>query len=609
MRKFQEAEISIRNSSNSFEIGKAIIRSNLPSDEGQDKIEYKDIVLSNIKQVVWPGSREHIEYLEASDPGLDRLMLLEETDYELYAYLHDQKIFNVTIGHGGYDVFEQSFYWDKDESKSIRGSFRFSGYTGKTRLSLFDEKGRCIAEYPFEIRSRKIGYYDDYRYLLDSLSQSIGSLTPSENSPSFEKMKMRDEESIILLEDFLYLKRLFQDSNLPLAIEAVNKNRHEKLDREKEGIKPGKPVKLSRKDANYLAKAGMDLASKSGQESYAMNHIGSKKPFRTIKRITFDTRENRFVKYFLLQISYMIKELKGHAGGKKEFIIQQLSIFEKKNLLYQTMPWLREVGDQEGLPANSQVLMKKEGYRKLLFLFLQMRRALAIEWDEMKAMAESGQKNLSLLYEYWCFLMLIESIDEFADQVNTENIFDSATRDKSRWSLNLRKGERSKITFKFSGIDCTFYYNKQFSEKKESYSRALRPDYSIIMHSDDGDKIILLDAKYSIKTDFNDTSFSDGGRDNYEHEMEATYQEKDLYKMHTYKDAIRGAVGAFTIYPGTHGRVVFKEGSDCLPSVGAIPLKPSENHMHQKLILKDTIKSMIASVAKSRIPEQTVQEA
>ena len=48
------------------------------------------------------------------------------------------------------------------------------------------------------------------------------------------------------------------------------------------------------------------------------------------------------------------------------------------------------------------------------------------------------------------------------------------------------------------------------------------------------------------------------------------FKNEDIYKMHTYRDAIRGCLGAYVLYPGTETRIFSIHNDSKLNGVGAI---------------------------------------
>jgi len=91
-----------------------------------------------------------------------------------------------------------------------------------------------------------------------------------------------------------------------------------------------------------------------------------------------------------------------------------------------------------------------------------------------------------------------------------------------------------------------------------------------------------FDAKYRL--DFKDSQTSPFGNDDdatlvSEHDESRgtdTYKRGDLYKMHTYNDAIRRTAGSYVLYPGKDGdpKVDFPRYEEVAPGVGAFRLRP-----------------------------------
>ena len=98
----------------------------------------------------------------------------------------------------------------------------------------------------------------------------------------------------------------------------------------------------------------------------------------------------------------------------------------------------------------------------------------------------------------------------------------------------------------------------------KSYSHPLRPDFSLHYQ----ERILILDAKYK------------GEREGFYGEkgngLIESWKDQDIIKMHAYRDAIAGAVGAFILYLGRE--TVFYpsfNAARCCQGVGAIALRPA----------------------------------
>ncbi|HHT18826.1 MAG TPA: hypothetical protein GXZ72_04640, partial [Methanobacterium sp.] len=79
-------------------------------------------------------------------------------------------------------------------------------------------------------------------------------------------------------------------------------------------------------------------------------------------------------------------------------------------------------------------------------------------------------------------------------------------------------------------------------------------------------------------------------------ETKKKFKYGDLYKMHTYKDAILKTEGAYVLYPGDDRKIFEVNENEPIPSVGAFPLTPGKNGLEEEeltLFLKAVIKNII----------------
>lgn len=206
------------------------------------------------------------------------------------------------------------------------------------------------------------------------------------------------------------------------------------------------------------------------------------------------------------------------------------------------------------------ILQKKEGYRDILNYFVIFELSFSPTWDNMNDLIKGYQKKLSELYEYWCYLELYNVLKTLEKTKKDYNeIFELNSKE---WLVNIKHGEQTKVNFLLDVNDkeCSvdLIYNRRFNvdtKPNRCWSLNLRPDYTLRIFTDTGIFLVHFDAKY--KCDIN-TSFIN----------------EDIYKMHTYKDAIENTLGAYVLYPGRIKKIFQEENDKIIPSVGAIPLTP-----------------------------------
>jgi hypothetical protein len=165
------------------------------------------------------------------------------------------------------------------------------------------------------------------------------------------------------------------------------------------------------------------------------------------------------------------------------------------------------------------------------------------------------------------------------------------------WKIEFKRGVESKQKFNMNirgrEIRVELLYNRRFQKSKgdySSYSLGLQPDYTLHIETEEGVKFIHFDAKYRSELqikDMNAYDFED------EEQQKRVYKLADIYKMHTYKDAIKNTLGAYVLYPG-HECKIFKENpSSIIPSVGAFPLTPGLDDQNEEYCIENFIKKVL----------------
>jgi hypothetical protein len=134
---------------------------------------------------------------------------------------------------------------------------------------------------------------------------------------------------------------------------------------------------------------------------------------------TFDTHENRFIKFFLQELLWKIEAI-STALNPDTFsyfnpdIGDCLKSLENSIHHFLSHNMWQDVGTMQFVPVNSQVLQKKEGYRQLFSLYSLLQLATRCDFlqTDFKNLLEI--KDVPTLYEYWCFFQIKSIIDTFS---------------------------------------------------------------------------------------------------------------------------------------------------------------------------------------------------
>ena len=249
---------------------------------------------------------------------------------------------------------------------------------------------------------------------------------------------------------------------------------------------------------------------------------------------TFDTPPNRFAKQFLTELADWSARL-----GENKWLTRYLASLETvrdKLAFAQYDPLWPEVGLLTRFPAENQVLLKRYGYREWADLWRRFHLARLPAWRQLQEAIDA--RDIATLYEMWCFFALVDKIGDILGVASTER----------RWDLELsdEKGLAYKSQVVFGNSGYTLTYNEGFGRgERRSYSVTLRPDFTL--HGPDNLRLVF-DAKFRFDRSTFEMNDEPGSEDN-DINVQRVAKQADLYKMHTYRDAL-DARAAVTLYPG-----------------------------------------------------------
>ncbi len=220
------------------------------------------------------------------------------------------------------------------------------------------------------------------------------------------------------------------------------------------------------------------------------------------------------------------------------------------------------------IPTSSTVLQSRAGYKDILSHYTCSRFGIKHIFEDFEQEAMSiDLKRISDLYEYWVFYKI--AIAFLGEEIIIE-----------QQDIVLKNGDVSYgVCFRDESI--SVYYNwTESRSRKSAYSVTLRPDTTVVVKKEDKVLKFLFDAKYKVRN--KDT----------EEGMERHVKSEDIYKMHTYLDAIENCVFAIAVYPGSEFYFYERdikysvrrdiESIDSFEGVGALPLVPDDAELDKQ---------------------------
>lgn len=457
-----------------------------------------------------------------------------------------------------------------------------------------EERGKV----ELEVQSIKSSYRDDYRDMLELITEKCTDLLLRANSPVSQHFEIDyTKASHTLYQKFAFIKSVIGSDEFSEAIHRIVSAPVTKWTEKTEEKDIRNARRISNTNIKEILKGGKRTRL---PESHYLRSYGIKtlpERITTIRKTdSVDTPENRFVKHALenfLKFCTDINNIAKEFNHKKMVDESELMIRELESQLHHSV--FKEISRPTSLKLNSPVLQRKEGYREVLRVWLMFDLAAKLIWTGGDDIYSGGKKDIATLYEYWLFFKLLDLFQSIFD-IEPKNISDLIKETPDGLNLQIKQGKFTALSGAYNSgnrkLNICFNYNRSFSGKKNypdsgSWTTTLRPDFTLSfwpfgISEQEAEKQELIvhvhfDAKYKI-ANLNDFLKQDTENDLDEEKTEnrkGIYKNADLLKMHAYKDAIRRTGGAYVLYPGDKS-INQKGFHEIIPGLGAFPVKPSK---------------------------------
>jgi predicted component of viral defense system (DUF524 family) len=508
---------------------------------------------------------------------------------------------------------EYRFEWSAMPADQGRGTtepeelFEPDDLTGRTgrlrpRLStgtvdaLLRIEGATLVSFSFEVRSKKLDYKSEYRWMLRDVAEHMTELVMHRFAASrmvFEVDESRDAET--LYEQFEFLRAALQGDRLRQAFARIVQTPHVSWDVSSELVPASRGIKASADATKRLARGGVLRVS--------ITHIPGlssipEQVLSTRTEQTVDTVPNRFVLYALEHWEGMLWRLADALARKNESAVVLRARREVRDVIEDLSEMLRaplftRVGRLHHFPSANQVLQKREAYRDFYKTFIEFELAAMLTWRTHDTRYRAGQRDVAELYEFWTFLQVGAIVGDLIAKPFLLGPLLTASPDGL--AINLRSGQESVVEGGLvragRHLHVALYFNRTFganSAEGHSWTRPMRPDITLSitpsdMHGAEPEPThIHFDAKYRIQAleeiFGGATEVVDANAGPSDATAAVTVRRDDLLKMHAYRDAIRRTAGAYVLYPGSAGKSEeFREYHELLPGLGAFVLRPTQD--------------------------------
>ncbi|MFG6494727.1 restriction endonuclease-like protein [Fictibacillus sp. UD] len=468
----------------------------------------------------------------------------------------------------------------------LMGSLQFQNEVG---LSTFEIRmqGKTLLSVTFEIFPSKLDYKEDYRKLLDEVNEEIYNLAFHFLRKTYLGARTRAEGEASAAEFYRLIQHHFR--SFLQAIKRIEQQPHHQLITTHQKVRGDQLKKLDSFGRNQLRKKASLFQEVLNGIKFRDKELMPIEGWQVKKEHSFDTMENRLIKWLMIRIEDKLKNLlqkvETPIGRYKTESDQEVvkSINDMQKLLQQRIknPFWKTISKLDR-SVMSLVIQMASGYREAFQIYVLLSRGLELHGQIYKM----SVKDVAQLYEYWTYLKLGALLDkkyvllsQDVVKVNREGLF-----------VNLDGSNSAKRVYQHhhTGEKIILQYQK---EEKHLPTITQKPDtmLSIEKKGKDYSYNYIFDAKYRIDFAVEDSYY--GKRYKTPGPME-----DDINTMHRYRDALvvqhkgpyeRTAFGAYVLFPWFEEELyeqhAFYKSIDSV-NIGGLPFLPNATRLVEQFV-------------------------
>jgi predicted component of viral defense system (DUF524 family) len=436
-------------------------------------------------------------------------------------------------------------------------SFTFRNYLGKSYIRVKFKNGEEIITDPIEVISNKttldenkqngkLPYCQFLRALIDDLINYLATCPFDLSSPT----EFYTEEYSYPPSPVFILHTLAHNAEAIIqALQTIWHNPYRKLTTEERWVYLNEAKQVDEDTIIMMLKHPKYLQEYKGGElghlaEFFKNKATDTKylPLKVYQRQfieNLDNPENRFIKKFMDIILYWCDELE-RLNILNENSPHKEQIEKLRNYVryLRADPLFADVGEMTIFPASSQVLLKRDGYRECLNIYRLLHLARIPIFNNIQEAIDN--RRIDQLYEFWCFFKLSEML---AKVINGEG---------AKPKFRIKEGPQGGLAGE-TEADLGKGYKLVYNKTCEGYTFNFRPDFSLIKDVKDEKVEVVFDAKFRfdlMELDKDLKKLEEAEEEAIrEGNLEKVVKVDDVYKMHTYRDALQ-CRASIVVYPG-----------------------------------------------------------
>lgn len=312
----------------------------------------------------------------------------------------------------------------------LMGNLQFQNEVGLTAFEIREGK-ETLLEVTLEVFPAKLDYKNDYKKLLEEVNDEIYNLSFHFIRKTFLGAKVKLDGKPSRSEFYRLISKHFDQ--FIQAVNRIERQPHHLLRKTYEKVRGGQLNKLDTRSRSYLQKRPHLFTQVTNGININNQTLMPTEGLRVKKELTFDTLENRYVKWMMQRVTdklYDLLETLTNRSARWETepdadlldkIIEMIKHLEGK----QKSPFWKGIKKIDR-SILSLVLQMAPGYRDAFQIYLTVSKGLMLQGK----LYQMSVKDVATLYEYWTFLKLGQILDKKYQlvsqdiiQVNREGLF------------------------------------------------------------------------------------------------------------------------------------------------------------------------------------------
>lgn len=492
----------------------------------------------------------------------------------------------------------------------LMGNLQFQNEVGLTAFEI-REGIETLLEVTLEVFPAKLDYKNDYKKLLEEVNDEIYNLAFHFIRKTFLGAKVKLDGKPSRSEFYRLISKHFDQ--FIQAVNRIERQPHHLLRKTYEKVRGDQLNKLDTKSRSYLKKRGYLFTEVTNGININNKTLMPTEGLRVKKELTFDTLENRYVKWMMQRVTdklYDLLETLTNRSARWETepdadlldkIIEMIKQLEGK----QKSPFWKGIKKLDR-SILSLVLQMAPGYRDAFQIYLTVSKGLMLQGK----LYQMSVKDVATLYEYWTFLKLGQILDKKYQLVSQDII--QVNREGLFVNLQTNRSATRKYKHPFTKEEIILTYQKYESGLP---TIPQKPDtmLSIAKKGKDFTYNYVFDAKYRIDYAQEGSYY----QNRYKHPGPL---EDDINTMHRYRDSIvayndgpyeRTAFGAYVLFPWSYEELYqnhhFYKSIDKV-NIGGLPFLPNATELVERFVERLIEKSPEEIQQEGILPRGTLEE-